>query len=130
MIDVVGVVAAIIENEEKEILIAKRKQGKSMGGFWEFPGGKIEPSEEPEESLVRELKEEMDIEIEVGEYFGENIHQYERMKVRLIAFKCKIVNGHIELKDHDEYAWVKAEELGGFVFAEADIKFVERLMGM
>lgn len=124
----VDVVAAILQNDKKEILIAKRKQGKSQGGLWEFPGGKVEPGEKPEESLARELREEMNIEVEVGQYFGENIHHYENIIIKLIAFRGRIVSGKIDLIDHDDYVWVDAEELNKYNFAPADIPLVERLL--
>jgi 8-oxo-dGTP diphosphatase len=124
----IDVVAAILQNNNKEILIAKRKQGKSQGGLWEFPGGKVEKGERPEESLMRELIEEMSIEIEVDKYFAENIHHYESISIRLIAFKGRITKGKIELKDHDEYAWVSIEKLINFQFAPADIPIVKKLI--
>jgi 8-oxo-dGTP diphosphatase len=124
----IDVVAAIIENDKKEILIAKRKLGKSQGGLWEFPGGKVEEGEKLEESLIRELKEEMNIEIEVIKYFEENVHHYEKISIRLIAFKAIIISREIELKDHEEYVWVQANKLKEFEFAPADICFVEKLI--
>ncbi|WP_055667493.1 (deoxy)nucleoside triphosphate pyrophosphohydrolase [Desnuesiella massiliensis] len=123
----IDVVAAIIENGSGEILIARRKQEKQLGGFWEFPGGKVDKGEKPEESLVRELKEEMDVLIEVKEFFGENIHQYDRGIIKLIAFKCKIMSGTIKLVDHDNCVWVRREQLDSYNFAPADVPFVERL---
>lgn len=124
----IDVVAAMLQNDKKEVLIAKRKLGKSQGGLWEFPGGKIEAGEKPEESLVRELKEEMNIDIEVLEYFGENIHRYENLSIRLIAYTGRILGGELHLKDHDEIAWVGAKNLQNFEFAPADIPLVEKLM--
>ncbi|PAB60040.1 8-oxo-dGTP diphosphatase MutT [Anaeromicrobium sediminis] len=124
----IEVVAAIIRNDKNEILIAKRKEDKSLGGFWEFPGGKIEKGERDEESLIRELKEEMDIEIEVKSYFDENIHDYTDKKIKLKAYEAIIKNGNIKLKDHSEYVWCKEYELNKYKIAPADVKFVEKLM--
>lgn len=124
----IDVAAAIIINENMEILIAKRKKEKSQGGLWEFPGGKVEKGETLEECLVRELKEEMEIDIEISEYFGENIYYYEKANIRLIAFKAKILGGNIKLIDHDEYAWAEINSLKNFEFAPADINFVKRIM--
>lgn len=123
----IDVVAAIIENESGEILIARRKQEKQLGGYWEFPGGKVDKGENSVESLVRELKEEMDLSIEVKEFFGENIHQYDRGTIKLISFKCKIRSGTIKLTDHDSCVWVRREQLDNYKFAPADVPFVERL---
>ncbi|MCT4605659.1 MAG: 8-oxo-dGTP diphosphatase MutT [Marinisporobacter sp.] len=123
----INVVAGILINENNEILIAKRKKGKHLGGYWEFPGGKIEAGETPEESLIRELKEEMDITIKVKDYFGENIYKYERGTIKLIAYLCEMIEGKIILADHSEYKWVKKENLNQYKMAPADIYFVRCL---
>lgn len=123
----INVVAAILENDKKEILIAKRKNDKILGGFWEFPGGKVEKDETPEEGLIRELKEEMNIDIKVIEYIGENIHDYERGSINLIAFKAKILKGNIKLVDHDEYKWIELSELNSYKLAPADIPIISLL---
>lgn len=124
----IDVVAAILINDEHKILIARRKEGKSLGGFWEFPGGKIELGEKPEEALQRELKEEMNIEIEVGEYFDTNVHDYGKVVIKLIAYFAKIKSGTINLIDHDKIEWVSKEEITNFNFAPADVPLVERLI--
>lgn len=123
----IQVAAAIIENEQGLLLIARRRPEKSQGGLWEFPGGKLEESESPEACLVRELKEEMNIEIEPYEYFGINEHSYGSVHIQLIALKARYVCGEIVLVDHDECRWVRREELHDFQFAPADIMFVEML---
>ncbi|WP_435168490.1 8-oxo-dGTP diphosphatase MutT [Paenibacillus glycanilyticus] len=123
----IEVAAAIIENGQGQILIARRKQGKSQAGMWEFPGGKIEAGETAEACLKRELLEEMHIEINPYAYFGVNDHHYGATHIRLIAYKATFVSGEIMLVDHDEYRWITAAELGEFTFAPADIPFVEML---
>lgn len=123
-----NVVAAILKNNDNNILIAKRQQGKSMAGLWEFPGGKIEKGETSEEALIRELKEEMDIDIAIDNYFGENVHSHDTITIKLIAFQGSIVKGNIKLSVHDECRWVSIEELKNFNFAPADIYFVDKLM--
>lgn len=123
----VEVVAAILINKEDKILIAKRKKNKKMGGLWEFPGGKIEQGETPENALIRELKEEMNIGIRPITFFGENIYDYGNSIFKLIAYISEIVQGEIELNDHEEYKWVCKEELGAYKFAPADVVFVEKL---
>jgi 8-oxo-dGTP diphosphatase len=99
-----------------------------MGGFWEFSGGKIELEETPEEALIRELKEEMDIDLAIDNYFGEIVHSYDTNTIKLIAFQGSIVKGNIKISVHDECRWVNIEELKNFNFASADIYFVEKLM--
>ncbi|MUT65720.1 8-oxo-dGTP diphosphatase MutT [Paenibacillus sp. NEAU-GSW1] len=123
----IEVAAAIIEDASRRILIARRAEGKSQAGLWEFPGGKLEAGESPEMCLKRELLEEMGITIEPCERFGVNEHDYGSVKIRLIAYKATYVSGEIVLVDHDAYRWVSKDELGGFVFAPADIPFVEKL---
>ncbi|WP_348272589.1 (deoxy)nucleoside triphosphate pyrophosphohydrolase [Paenibacillus sp. BIHB 4019] len=119
--------AAIISNEQNQLLIARRKKGKSQEGLWEFPGGKIEQGESAQTCLRRELLEEMQIEIFPHEWFGVNDHYYGTTHIRLTAYKAKYVSGEIILVDHDDYRWVSPEELKDYSFAPADIKFVEML---
>lgn len=121
----IDVVAAVIENEAGKILVAKRKQGKKLAGFWEFPGGKIEEGETPEESLQRELQEEMNVEIEVGAFIGENVHYYGEFAIRLMVYRARIIRGEIKLSDHEEYAWLEAGELTNVKLAPADIPLVQ-----
>lgn len=123
----IEVAAAVIENEEGKILVAKRKAGKRLAGFWEFPGGKVEEGETPEETLQRELREEMNVEIEVGEYLGENVHYYGDFAIRLIAYRAKVTGGEIKLSDHEEYLWVEAGELAKVNLAPADIPLAQLL---
>ncbi|EEG79129.1 (deoxy)nucleoside triphosphate pyrophosphohydrolase [Dethiobacter alkaliphilus] len=123
----IDVVAAILENHQGQVLIAKRKQGKKMAGFWEFPGGKVEAGESPEQSLIRELNEEMNIEIEIGDYVGENVHFYQEGPIKLLAYKCSVKAGDIKLTDHDRYVWINVEDLNKVRLAPADVPFIEML---
>ena len=125
----IEVAAAIIENDQGQILIARRKKGKAQEGMWEFPGGKLERNETVEDCLRRELLEEMNIKIHPYEYFGENDHSYGLTHIRLVAYKAVSVSGEIVLVDHDDYRWVFSKDLGEYEFAPADVKFVEMLMG-
>ncbi|MBB3114553.1 8-oxo-dGTP diphosphatase [Paenibacillus phyllosphaerae] len=123
----IQVAAAIILNDEGRILIAKRKQGKSQGGLWEFPGGKLEEGESPEVCLIRELQEEMNINISPYAYFDTSDHRYGERQIQLIAYLATYVSGEIVLHDHDEYRWASILELAEFEFAPADIPFVAKL---
>lgn len=123
----IEVAAAIIEDGEGRMLIARRAPGKSQAGMWEFPGGKLEPGESPEACLHRELLEEMGIEIEPYAYFGVNEHDYGAVTIRLLAYRARFVSGEIALTDHDEYRWVSAAELEEYRFAPADVPFLEML---
>lgn len=124
----IQVAAALIENEHEQLLIARRRKGKSQAGLWEFPGGKIEAGESGEECLRRELMEEMSIEIDPYEFLGIKDHWYGELHIRLFAWKAKYKAGEIILVDHDEYRWVEKSELSSFEFAEADKVFV-RMVG-
>ena len=123
----INVVAAVIKDENGKILITQRNLQKSQGGLWEFPGGKIEPNETKENAIVREIKEELDIEIEVERYLAEKVFNYPEKDINLIALECKKIDGNIKLLEHEDYKWVNNSELENFEFAPADIFIVERL---
>ncbi|WP_345773380.1 (deoxy)nucleoside triphosphate pyrophosphohydrolase [Paenibacillus sp. 19GGS1-52] len=128
MNSLIEVAAAIIHNGEGQLLIARRRLGKSQEGLWEFPGGKVEAGESIPDCLQRELQEEMGITIIPYEAFGTNEHSYGKIQIRLIAWHAEYRGGEIKLLDHDDYRWVYPGELGAFVFAAADIPFVEQLL--
>lgn len=124
---IIKVVAAILQKEDK-ILIARKKQGKPLAGYFEFPGGKIEEGETPEESLIRELMEEMNIKIAVKEYIGESIYDYGNDKViSLLGYTAEIIDGEIKLSDHDRYEWVTLEQINNYKIAPADIPLIYKL---
>ena len=123
----INVVAAVIKDEEGKILITQRNLQKSQGGLWEFPGGKIEPNETKENAIVREIKEELDIDIQVERYLSEKVFNYPEKDINLIALECKKLNGDIKLLEHEDYRWVANLELENFDFAPADIFIVEKL---
>lgn len=123
------VIAAIIVQDDK-VLIAQRAEGQKLAGKWEFPGGKIEEGETPEECLKREIKEELDIDIEVDEYFGESIYPYETGPIRLVAYKARLLGGECRLNVHSRVAWVSPRDLAGYDFAPADVPFVDKLRGI
>lgn len=120
------VTAAIILKENK-ILIAQRAPGENLAGKWEFPGGKIEPGETPQECLKREIREEFDVDIEVLNYFGESIYDYSSGTIKLIAFWCQWIAGDFILKVHSQIAWLNPKELDQYDFAPADIPLVGQL---
>ena len=114
------VTCAIIENDSK-ILIARRAADQKLAGKWEFPGGKVEDGESPEECLKRELEEEFGIQAEVGEFITSNKHHYDHISIELMAFHTTYISGSFTLVDHDEIKWVNPEELLDYDLAEADI---------
>jgi len=124
--DIVKVTAAMLVKDNK-IIIAKRGPDDKLAYKWEFPGGKIEINETPEQCLKREMKEEFDIDVSVGEYLGSSIYHYDHISIELMAFRASWDSGEIDLKDHDDFRWISLEQLTEFDFAPADLIFVEKL---
>lgn len=120
------VTAAIILKDNR-LLIAQRAPGDKLAGKWEFPGGKIEPGETPQECLKRELREELDVDVEVMDFFGQSIYDYTSGTIKLMAYRCQWVSGDITLKVHSDMAWVYRNELDLYEFAPADIPLVGKL---
>ena len=123
----VKVTAAVIEKDGK-ILIAKRKKGGRLEDKWEFPGGKIEEGETPEDCLRRELLEEFGIDTRIKDFVCSNEHSYSYGSIELLAYKVEHISGDFKLIDHEEINWIKPEELGEYDFAEADKPIVKELI--
>jgi 8-oxo-dGTP diphosphatase len=117
----IDVVCGVVFDDRGSILIARKAPGKAMAGFWEFPGGKVDPGETEIEALKRELAEEFGMEVEVGERLGAEKYAYPQVTINLIAFRCMYRYGTFQRTDHDEFDWVKKEELHTFRFAPADV---------
>jgi 8-oxo-dGTP diphosphatase len=126
MTSITKVTAAILI-KNGQILIAQRKANDRLAKKWEFPGGKIKDNETPEQCLQRELKEEFEIDVSVGEYLGSNIYHYDHISIELLAYRTHWEDGTINLRDHDDYKWVSVNDLADYDFAPADIPFVEKL---
>ena len=127
----VEVVCALIENAEGKIFCCKRGPGRSLEGFWEFPGGKVEEHETHEETIVREIKEELKSLIEPIEYVGVSNHTYLNMSpykdfsITMYGYRCKLITGNLELTEHTESRWCTKEEMSKMNFAEADKPFLK-----
>ena len=119
------VTAAIILKDNR-VLIAQRAPGENLAGRWEFPGGKIEHGETLQECLKREISEELDVNIEVLDFFGESIYEYHSGTIKLMAYWCKWVSGEFTLNVHSHIAWVNRNELDLYDFAPADIPLVDK----
>lgn len=109
------------------ILIARRNANDRLANKWEFPGGKVEEGETPEECLRREMREEFDIEVDVGDFFTESIYHYEHGSIMLLAYFTSWKSGEISPAVHDDISWVTPEQLGNYDFAPADIPIVNKL---
>lgn len=96
---------------------------------WEFPGGKIEQGEDAEACLVREIREELNMEIRVVSPLQPVEHQYPKKKIRLIPFICEKMGGEISLAEHVDFRWLPVDQLGELDWAEADIPIVKELLG-
>lgn len=122
------VAAAIIRNNGK-VLIAQRPAFYHMGLKWEFPGGKIEPGEDAVACLKREIREELDLEINVGREIMVVEHQYPDRKVILHCYWCQYVRGEAKTLECQDFKWVNASEIRHYDFAEADRPVVDFLTG-
>jgi 8-oxo-dGTP diphosphatase len=117
------VTAAILIKDGK-ILIAQRGKGDRLAGKWEFPGGKIEAGETPEECLAREMFEELRITVSVSDFLGESIYHYDHVSIRLLAYRTTYESGEFSLESHADFAWVTVDQLAEYDFAPADQPFV------
>ena len=126
MREIVKVTAAILEKDGR-MIIDQRNSKYHLTGKWEFPGGKIETGETPEECLARELDEEFDIEVSVGDFLGSSIHHYEHISIELMAYRTFWDGGQINSNGHKNYKWVTVDELSQYDFAPADRPFIDRL---
>jgi 8-oxo-dGTP diphosphatase len=124
----VKVVGAVIENENNEILCALRSPNMSLGNLWEFPGGKIEKAESLKEAIEREIKEELNCDIEFVSLFNDNTHEYDTFIINLITVKCRLVQGTPTASEHSKLIWLKRENLTSLKWAPADVPAVEQLI--
>ena len=125
MMKTVRVVAAVIRKDDK-IFATQRGYGEFKDG-WEFPGGKIEDGETPEQALAREIKEELDTEIQVGKLIDTIEYDYPKFHLSMDCFWCEIMQGGLELKEHEAARWLSKEELYSVDWLPADVGVVEKI---
>lgn len=121
----IKVVAAIIRNENK-IFATQRGYGEFKDG-WEFPGGKIEENETPEQALVREIKEELDADIKVGELIDWVEYDYPNFHLSMGCFWAEIISGNLVLKEHEAVRWLTREQLDDVDWLPADLALIEKI---
>jgi 8-oxo-dGTP diphosphatase len=121
----ITVVAAVIEQEER-FLVTRRPTGVHLAGLWEFPGGKIDPDESHHAALIREIREELDADVEVGELTFATTHAYPDRTVALYFYRCTLLGSPRPLLGQ-EMQWVARVELPLLGFPPADAQLIERL---
>ena len=124
----IEVVAAIFKNSENKYYCARRKPGGELSMKWEFPGGKIETGESHEQALIREIKEELKLDIKVGEHCLTVEHQYNSFHLTMHAYFASIVGGDLTLTEHTGQKWLTKDELLSLDWAAADIPIVQKLI--
>lgn len=118
---------AVISNSQGKILIDRRKSTGEMGGLWEFPGGKIEPGETICECIQREIKEELDLNIAVGDRLTTITHSYTTFKVTLYVHHCQYLSGQAKPIECEEIHWVDPGEMNQYQFPSANIEIINLL---
>ncbi len=123
----VQVSCAVIINQQNKVLAVQRSEKMSMPLKWEFPGGKIEAGESPEYALIREIQEELDVQIQIVGSLSPTSHDYDKFQIRLVPFLAKIKSGRIVLNEHNKMLWIKQSELSSLDWAAADVPIVKEI---
>ncbi len=128
----IRVVGAMLEKEPGQYLITQRPPKATLPLLWEFPGGRVQEGETDQQALARELKEEMDIEVEVGEQAMHTHHEYPNYDIDFRVFRCRLTSpetaiNHLRVHDH---RWVRLSEMGQYKFPDADARTLEKLLDL
>ncbi|MBR2282585.1 MAG: (deoxy)nucleoside triphosphate pyrophosphohydrolase [Spirochaetales bacterium] len=121
----IRVVAAVIRDGDR-IFATARGYG-DYKGWWEFPGGKIEPGETPQQALKREIEEELDTEIDVGQYIDTLEYDYPKFHLSMDCFWCSVVSGNLELKEAESARWLTKGDIRSVRWLPADIQILDEL---
>ncbi len=119
------VAMGIILNSQGRILIAQRNQKKNFGGLWEFPGGKLESGESPSTALIRELKEELSIKVEILKIYDHYTYLGDNIDINFYPIQCSVVKGEISNNEHEQIEFVEVGQIGSYTFAPPDYIAVE-----
>lgn len=123
----IDVVCGVIGNEDGCYLACLRPEGKHLGGYWEFPGGKVEPGESHEAALVRELREELGVEVVVGTALEPVCWKYDRGEIRLLPYLCVIIAGHLHPHEHERVCWCAPRDFADLEWAAADLPVLDQI---
>lgn len=123
---VAAVIKAMNDSGEKIIFATERGYGEFKGG-WEFPGGKIEPGETPQQALCREIMEELDTKIQVGELIDTIEYDYPSFHLSMDCFWCEVVSGNLVLKEHEAARWLTSDELDSVEWLPADVTLIDKI---
>lgn len=124
----IEVVAAIIV-KGKKVFATQRGYGEFKDG-WEFPGGKIEQGESPEEALIREIREELDVDIKVGRLLETVEHDYPNFHLTMHCFICELLSEEIILKEHEDAKWLEEDELDSVDWLPADVSLIDKIFAV
>ena len=125
---VAAIIKAVNENGETIIFATQRGYGEFKDG-WEFPGGKVEPGETPQQALVREIMEELDTEIKVGEWIDTIEFDYPTFHLSMDCFWAEVTKGHLELKEAEAAKWLTKDQLDSVAWLPADITLIDKIQG-
>jgi 8-oxo-dGTP diphosphatase len=120
------VAAAVIEREGK-ILLTRRMKGSHLAGLWEFPGGKLEPGEAPEQAVVRECREECGIEVSVVDILEVTFHSYPEKDVLLLFYRCESLAGEVQHLGVADHVWCEPNDIGNYPLPPADLPVVRKI---
>lgn len=126
--DRVKTVTAAVLRQGETVLLTRRKPDQKQGGYWEFPGGKVEEGETLQACLEREIFEELGVRIQAGAVLAVTVHRYEHGTIRLVALSAVIVSGSLHPTVHDQLEWVAVDRLLSYRLAPADIPIAQFLM--
>ncbi len=113
--------------EAERFLVSRRPAGAHLEHFWEFPGGKVEAGESPPTALVREIREELGIDVSVGDVFAIGHHVYDEREVFLLVYEARVISGEPSCREVAEFKWVTPSELVQMELPPADVPVIERI---
>jgi len=122
------VVAALLRRGDR-FLLCRRPMHKARGGQWEFPGGKVEPGETKQQAIIREIREELNLEISAGSSAAQTVHAYPDLTVHLSLMETEILCGELHQNEHSQIAWVTLQDAWEYDLCPADRELVRQLAG-